>query len=294
MKKMEIPDVVDDLKALYRKIQPEIAKYFDPWFRLSSRAASLTHSGVPSQSNSIGQSLADVKLSLSEFVREMQVTDVDFIKIDTDGCDLEVLMSCEAMIRPCNVLGFMIETPFHGSHHDTENTFHNIDRYMRKQGFVLYALTVNKYSRAALPSKFKLNIAAQTESGQVMWGDTIYLRDGAAGDYLDIWRTRLSTVKILKLAALYEIFNLPDCAAELIAKHKTQIGEVIDPVLLLDSLTPPLNGQKVSYSDYIETFKKRLELFFPHADSEKSFVKDLINQSLLRRVLQRLLARFTE
>ena len=27
MKKMEIPDVVEDLKALYRKIQPKIAKY---------------------------------------------------------------------------------------------------------------------------------------------------------------------------------------------------------------------------------------------------------------------------
>ncbi len=27
MKKMEIPDVVEDLKALYRKIQPRIAKY---------------------------------------------------------------------------------------------------------------------------------------------------------------------------------------------------------------------------------------------------------------------------
>jgi AbrB family looped-hinge helix DNA binding protein len=27
MKKMEIPDVVEDLKALYRSIQPKIAKY---------------------------------------------------------------------------------------------------------------------------------------------------------------------------------------------------------------------------------------------------------------------------
>ncbi len=27
MKKMEIPDVVEDLKALYREIQPKIAKY---------------------------------------------------------------------------------------------------------------------------------------------------------------------------------------------------------------------------------------------------------------------------
>ena len=183
---------------------------------------------------------------------------------------------------PCGVLGFMIETPFTGSHEDTANSFHNIDRFMRQQGFLPYVMGLRHYSRAALPAKFLYDIPAQTTSGQLIWADTVYLRDGASPQYIHVWGEELDPIAVLKLAALYELFGLPDCAAELIVVHRDRVGTIIDPDQLLDMLTPPLDGEKLSYRDYVEVFKSNPRRFFPSAFPGKRQV------SRVRRLLGRL------
>ncbi len=242
--------------------------YFDPLQR-SSAAARWTAGAAP-QSNVIGEQLTPTKIGISEYVQSNGIRSVAFIKIDTDGSDLEATVSASEIIRPCNVLGFMIESPFSGTHDDTANSFHNIDRFMRKNGFMLYVLAQRAYSRAALPAPFVYGIPAQTISGQVHWADAVYLRDGAAADYALIWSEELSTVALLKLAALYELFRLPDCAAELINTHRNRIASMVDPDRLLDLLTPPLHGKQLSYKDYVATFRDRPDQFFPSAMEHKS------------------------
>jgi len=182
------------------------------------------------------------------------VSDIDFVKSDTDGSDFQVLMSCERTMRERNVLGFLVETPFQGSYSDTANSFHNVDRFMKKQGYLLYGMSQNRYTRAALPGMFVYDQPYQTVTGQPMWGDMLYLRDGAAQDYEEIWGESLSTSKVLKLLCLYEMFCLPDCAAELISVRRAELATVTDPDLLLDLLTPPLHGRRVSYREYLDAF----------------------------------------
>jgi FkbM family methyltransferase len=235
--------------------------YFDPLQR--SSAAARWNMGSSSQSNVIGEALTKTKFSITEYAKQNGLSRVDFIKIDTDGFDLEAAISATDIIRPCNVLGFMIESPFTGSDKETANSFHNIDRFMREQGFMLYVLAQRNYSRAALPAPFVYRIPAQTVSGQLHWADAVYLRDGASPQYRSIWGQELSTISLLKLAALYELFQLPDCAAELIVVHRDRIAELADPEKMLDRLTPQLNGRQLTYNEYVAAFRDHPEAFFP-------------------------------
>lgn len=244
--------------------------YFRPFERTSSVAAIRSKGATVKVQSSVEaterwqtQELALETVALSDFICAHDITNVDFVKIDTDGSDFEALQSVAPAIRQCGILGFMIETPFYGYPDDSSNDLHNIDRFMKEQGFMLYNMSVNRYSRAALPAVFSVNHPWQTKTGQPMWGDLIYMRDGAASDYVKVWGDPLPPLKLLKLACLYEIFQVPDCAAELIINNYTSIETLMDPEYLLDALTPPLHGKQLSYREYIAEFNRSFESFFP-------------------------------
>jgi hypothetical protein len=147
---------------------------------------------------------------------------------------------------------------------------HNIDRFMRQQGFMLYGMTgLVQYSRAALPAQFFYRAPYNTITGQPLQTDFIYFRDCAADDYSDVWEADVSTAKLLKLACLYDLFLLPDCAAELIVKHRHSIAAIADPDILLDCLTPPLNGRKLTYAEYIAEFETSFQTFYPAAATKQ-------------------------
>ncbi len=259
-------------KVLERYYKPNRANYFDPFRRSSSIAAvNRKKPGLEAETSVEAtekwqeQVLSVETIALSEFIQEQGIKTVDFVKIDTDGADYEALQSIAPSIRACGVLGIMIETPFYGHPDETSNSLHNIDRFMKEHGFLLYNISVNRYSRAALPAMFTYNHPWQTVTGQAMWGDLIYLRDGAADDYIKVWGEPLTPVKLLKLACLYDLFQVSDCAAELILKNMDAVSTLVDPEYLLDTLTPPLNGRWLPYREYIAEFERSFETFFPSA-----------------------------
>jgi len=183
---------------------------------------------------------APPKTAIADFAARERLANLDFIKIDTDGGDLEAVLSAEPCIDSLGVLGFLVESPYQGSDADTSNSFHNIDRVMKRHG-----------SRAALPAPYMYNIFAQTTFGQPVFGDIAFMRDplwGSKGVPLD-----LSIAKLLKLICLYEFFRVPDCAAELILLNRERIAALIEPDHLLDLLTPQLAGRTLSYREYART-----------------------------------------
>jgi hypothetical protein len=121
---------------------------------------------------------------------------------------------------------------------------------------------VSRYSRAALPAPFLYGFPAETHDGQPLWGDVVFLRDLAAPEYGPALPA-ISAGKILKLACLYEIFGVPDCAVELILRFHDRISPLIDPAALLDLLTPPVDGQIVPYRDYIQAVSANPKRMFP-------------------------------
>ncbi len=95
-----------------------------------------------------------------------------------------------------------------------------MDRFLKAHGFELLTLSTRRYSVSALPSRF-LRGAGPTETGRILQGDALYARDLASGLY-DDFANALGAEKLVNLMAIFAIFDLPDCAAELALKFRAQ------------------------------------------------------------------------
>jgi len=195
-------------------------------------------------------SLTDRTLTLDEYVPAEEQSRVDFVKIDTDGHDIEVILGAHGIFSAGGVIGLTVEAQFHGATHEYANTFSNIDRIVRQHGFTLFDLQSHRYSRADLPATFVTNLSAQTISGQTFWGEALYFRDLAAKDYERMWPYEITTERVMKLACLFELFNLPDCAAELLINR----GDSIDPGIREDLLDLLASGEPGSYRARLAAF----------------------------------------
>jgi FkbM family methyltransferase len=200
----------------------------------------------------------DKYITIDDFCQKNNIQDIDFIKIDTDGHDFMVLKGAEKTLTELKTLGVMVEAQFHGIPHPEANTFANIDNYLRNLGFSLFDLEIYRYSRASLPSEFLYKfIPAQTKTGQVLWGDAIYFRDLAIDDYEKIWNFEITTSKLIKLAAFYEMLSLEDCTAELFIKFADKLQGIIDIKQCLNIITPNASlDDPDAYEKYIENFKQ--------------------------------------
>src|SRR5436190_7659963 len=135
-------------------------------------------------------------------------TDLDYLKIDIDGSDFRVLKTFDGKFASLGVLGVQLEVNFVGTDAPTEHAFHNTDRFMRRQGYELFRLDVRNYSSRALPARYVWPTPAETLFGRPFQGEAYYGRDFAAAD--------LQRPGLLKLAAIYAAWGVPDMAAELL------------------------------------------------------------------------------
>ena len=186
--------------------------------------------------------LSTARIVLDEHFDHDDRNRIDFLKVDTDGGDFDVLRGAEEILRDGGVLGLAVEAQFHGPVGPEANLFSNIDPYLRGFGFGLFDLEVYRYSRSALPAEFALHVPAQTVTGQISWGEAIYFKDLGDPDYESMWSFQPSAVDIFKLMCLFEIFGLPDCAAELILKYRELLGDERTRTELLDMLAEDQAG----------------------------------------------------
>lgn len=199
------------------------------------------------------------KTSLDRYFSDHPIESIDFIKIDTDGHDYAVLHGAKNVIKNKEVLGILVESQLHGGSHIHSNVFRNIDRLLTEAGFRLYNIDLYKYSRGKLPNLFSVTIPAQTLKGQMLWGDALYLRDYAAKDDPSL---NLSAIKILKLACLYEMFELSDCAAELLITYQNQLKSLVDVEKCLNLFVKGM-GFNYTYEEYMKLFEENSDDFFP-------------------------------
>jgi len=206
--------------------------------------------------------LTDRLISLDDYVQESGIRSVDFLKIDTDGHDIEVILGAKQMLRSHEVLGISIESQLHGAAHPYSNTFANIDRLLREWGFTLFDLDLWRYSRRSLPEQFYYQIPAQTITGQVQWGEAVYFRDLARPDYEQMHGIAAGLTKKIKLACLFELYGLPDCSAQILVQMQELTGDRFF-ASLLDDLVKHYRGTRMSYPRFLEHFDADPKRFFP-------------------------------
>ena len=199
-------------------------------------------------------------VTLAEALSRIGSPAIDFIKLDAEGAELDVLEGAPQVMASDTLLGLLSEFRFHREINGCP-TFSDLDRYVERFGFRLYDMQFWHQSRRVLPypgiDAYRLpsgeRFFAYTTHGQVMDGDALYFRDLLIPANARIHRA-VRPRQILKAAALMEIYCLNDCAAELVVANQDRLRTLADCSALLDRLTPPLNAQSVGFDDYVRIY----------------------------------------
>lgn len=109
-------------------------------------------------------------VSLDSFLPRNGVERVDFLDLDTQGTELEILQGASRFLS-ASVVGLKCEVEFCRLYQD-QPLFGDVDAYLRSLGFVLFDLQRSRYRRTNFPPR------ALTR-GQLLWGDAIFLRNHA-------------------------------------------------------------------------------------------------------------------
>jgi FkbM family methyltransferase len=153
------------------------------------------------------------------FVSENNIDQVDFIKLDTQGSELDILKGAISTLGK-SVLGLSIEVEF-GQVLKDQPVFSDVDSFLRPLGFHLFDLSIYRHVRKSIHVPSSSPVPGPTEQGQVLWGQVLYLRDGVDEiEHKRMLGDSWDDLKIHKLASLMELFCLPDCAIELIQVAK--------------------------------------------------------------------------
>jgi len=207
----------------------------------------------------------------------------DFIKLDIEGAELDVFRGGVKSLSN-SVFGLSTEAVFY-PWRENMPTFSDLDIFLRKLGFVLFDLPVFKWEKSPLsPYMYETKgIFGPTDRGQVIWTQAIYLKDAAAELKSPKLRKKWDAARVLKLASIMELYNLEDCAIELIQTAKKYgLLAGYDSNKLIDLATPPIEGREVSYKEYVRNIKKEGPPRF--IDGEKVSKKEYERYKLGKKV----------
>jgi hypothetical protein len=260
-------------------------------FDLDYQRAFETVDATPEQAaEAVRDGPPDREIYLPAYLKGAGFEDADFLKIDVDGPDFDVLRSANSMMEKPGLLGVAVEVSFYGSHDANDNTFHNVDRLMRQKGFDLFGLSVRKYASAALPIRYWDVHPSMTVEGRPVQGDAIYIRD-LSSRARRAEAAAVSDDKLAKAAALFSLFTLQDQAAELLIVHRERLSRMMDVEHALDLLAveiQPYEQAVLNFRQYEAAFAADDERFYDEYGKKNAWhqrILDLANTAPAERDL---------
>jgi FkbM family methyltransferase len=153
--------------------------------------------------------------TLDSFCDGEEIQEVDFLQIDVQGADLQVLEGASRLLKD-SVLGVKIEvepSPLYLH----QPLFADVDTYLRSQEFTLFDVSFARRPRARSP------IISPAHPGQILWGDAFYFYDLLRQD---IHLSRPKTPEqLLKLACMADVMDFSDYALEILEYLTLNYGE---------------------------------------------------------------------
>jgi len=140
--------------------------------------------------------------TLDNQIRLNNISDVDFIKIDTQGHELNILKGSKWILK--KTVGLELEVSF-AEMHSGQPLFHEINEFMTKKGFALFDLSLVYWNRQG-GNKYHYS-----KKGQLVWGDALYLRVQEK-----IVRLLRCEEKIIKAFQIYNLFGYLDISSALL------------------------------------------------------------------------------
>lgn len=152
--------------------------------------------------------------SLDAWAAETGVDDIDFMKLNVQGAELEILKGSESLLD--GVIGVMAEISFVESYKERP-FFADIDAYLRARNFAFFDLIGHHCMGRArspitaqhLPGLFPLY-------GQLVEGHGVYFKDPIDMEARGLDIGGLSKEKLLKLVCFAEVFGQIEYAFELL------------------------------------------------------------------------------
>jgi hypothetical protein len=218
----------------------------------------------------------DKPLYAPQVLGEMGISDVDILKIDVDGPDFRILNSFDGLFRKLGIVAARMEVNLYGGPDPTAHLFHNTDRFMRQQGYCLVRLDCNYYSKRALPARYVHVGASNTLTGRLFQAEAHYaLADTGP----------LTAEKLLKLAAIFSLWNQPDGAAEILVEFRERLAPLLNIDAALDLLAAQTQEavgvrQPLSYRDYMALFATDSPYFFPPEPTPTEAAPAFLDESI--------------
>jgi FkbM family methyltransferase len=140
--------------------------------------------------------------TLDHHLESHRISDVDFLKVDTQGSELCVLQGATRVLDG-PVLGAEVEVEFTPIY-SGQPLFADVDSFLRGLGFLLFDLRPCYWKRAA-------GRAIGGPRGQIIWADALYLKSipalAAATGRLDPAVRKSKWLKAVSIALLYGYFD---------------------------------------------------------------------------------------
>lgn len=155
-------------------------------------------------------------VSLDDWAKATGVSRIDFLKMNIQGAELEVLCGANGFVS--GMLGVLAEVSFVESYRNRP-MFADIDQFLRRAGFEFFSL-INHHEVGRLASPFTaMHAPGWRESwGQLIEGHALYLRDPINPDGAMIELEPASFIRQrIKLAMLAEAFGQIEYAFEVTA-----------------------------------------------------------------------------
>lgn len=197
---------------------------------------------------------------LDSFVSAEGIDRVDFIKVDVEGAELDVLRGAARMLERCGVLG--IKTEFWWDPVvKGQPSFAEIDLFLREAGFRFFDAQLHRYPRNALPVGHLKGVRQADGSttvapdprpyGQAFTGDALYFRD-PVGEAREERNTIAWTWDgLLRLCGLFDLFDYGDSAIEILEHFRDGLAAHCAVDEAIDLLTPPVGDRSVYYDEYL-------------------------------------------
>ncbi len=198
--------------------------------------------------------------TLDEFCQSEKITEIDFIQIDTQGAELQVIEGAFNILKQ-STLALKVEVEF-TEIYKNQPLFSDVDLCLRNQGFTLFDF--GKFNR---DYRRRGPLISQPHSGQLIWTDAFYFRD-LIDESNEVQFDELPQ-KLLKLACIADILNFLDYALEILEYLTCKYGEqeeynFADFIVEILSQSPDLVRQGLGSLAILERIKP--------------FIKNLSNQ----------------
>jgi len=201
----------------YRFAEPAANSFYAANDRLVSRWCYTRALTLASQFEVLERSSLEA-VSLDDWAKMNAITDVDFIKLNVQGAELDILNGAEALLK--NTLGLLVEQTFNATYVGAP-LFGEVYEFIRNAGFCMFDVVgMNRVARTRSPIHITEDrifvVDGHWPHHQFLEGHFFYLRDPISGS--EVWNEglSLSLEKCLKLACLAETFGQVEYAFEIL------------------------------------------------------------------------------